>query len=215
VLKLQTLMSLRTLTAILIAALLAARTSASSLAVAQVESSATSSEQVETGRMRLPGGTEVVYRIRLLPLASFPALPAAVAAQLEQRKCMVPQTYAAREPENVMHGSLEKKGSDDWAVLCSVDGATTLYVFFQSQLSAPIVLRHQRDAEWLGSEVLGAYGSAWGISRRGPSQIHPAKELAAKHVVFDHDGIEDAFIDKSSSTHYFQDGSWTIIESPN
>jgi hypothetical protein len=208
-------MNLCILTATAIAALSVAAAIGPSFAVGQVESSATSSEQVETGRVRLPGGTEVVYRIRLLPLASFPALPAAVAAQLEERKCMVPQTYAAREPENVVHGSLEKKGSDDWAVLCSVDGATTLYVFFQSQLSAPIVLRHQRDAEWLGSEVLSLYGSAWGISRRGPSQIRAAKGVAAKHVVFDHDGIEDAFIDKSSSTHYFQDGSWTIIESPN
>ena len=76
---------------------------------------------------------------------------------------MVPQTYEARAPENVVHASLERKGSDDWAVLCSVNGSTTLYVFFQSQPSAPMALRHQRDTEWLGSEVVGAYGSAWGI----------------------------------------------------
>ncbi|HZD49408.1 MAG TPA: hypothetical protein VE178_11755 [Silvibacterium sp.] len=169
-------------------------------------------EQIETGRVRLPSGAEVVYRIRLLPLASFPALPPAISAQLDDRKCMVPQTYEAHAPENVVHASLERKGSSDWAVLCSVNGATTLYVFFQSQPGTPIALRHQRDTEWLGSEVLGAYGSAWGISRRAPSQIRgPSPERAR----IDHDGIEDAFVEKSSTTHYFQDGSWITLETSN
>ena len=129
---------------------------------------------------------------------------------------MVPQTYEARAPENVVHASLERKGSDDWAVLCSVNGATTLYVFFQSQPSTPVALRHQRDTDWLGSEVLGTYGSAWGIARRGPSQMRVAGDTpVSKHGAFDHDGIEDAFVEKSFTTHYFQDGSWMILESPD
>jgi len=158
----------------------------------------------------------VTYRIRLLPIASFPSLPAAIAAQLNEKKCMVPQTYQARTPENVIHGALERKGSDDWAVLCSVNGATTLYVFLQSQVAAPIALRHQRDTEWLGSEVLGAYGSAWGISLRLPAQIPAAKSSAfADRSNLDHDAIEDADIERSSATHYFQNGTWIILESPN
>ena len=182
-----------------------------SVSCASAQAPSTNSEQIETGRVRLPSGTEVVYRIRLLPLTSFPALPPSVAAQLDQRKCMVPQTYEARAPENVIHGSLERKGSNDWAVLCSVNGSTTLYVFFQSQPGTPITLRHQRDADWLGSEERGVYGSAWGIARRGPSQMRAAGEQR----IFDHDGIEDAFIEKSFTTHYFQDGSWTTLESSN
>jgi len=180
-------------------------------AVAQSDS-ATGTEQVETGRVRLRNGADVVYRIRLLPLASFPALPAAVAEQLEQRKCMIPQTYEARAPENVVHASLERKGSSDWAVLCSVNGATTLYVFLQSQPGSPIALRAQRNTEWLGSEMVGAYGSAWGIARRSPSQIRGPK---ASHLDVDHDGIDDAFVEKSSTTHYFQDGSWLTLENSN
>jgi len=187
------------------------------LIAAQSESaSVPSTEQIETGRVRLPNGIEVTYRIRLLPIASFPSLPAAIAAQLNEKKCMVPQTYQARTPENVIHGALERKGSDDWAVLCSVNGATTLYVFLQSQVAAPIALRHQRDTEWLGSEVLGAYGSAWGISLRLPAQIPAAKSSAfADRSNLDHDAIEDADIERSSATHYFQNGTWIILESPN
>jgi len=183
---------------------------------AQSSSRATPTEQIETGRVRLPSGTEVVYRIRLLPISSFPALPSAVAEQLEHRNCMVPQTYEARAPENVVHASLERRGSSDWAVLCSVNGATTLYVFFQSQPGNPIVLRQQRDTEWLGSEILGAYGSAWGIARRSPSQIQRAEPgSTSKRVEADHDGLEDSFVDKSSTAHYFQNGSWITLETAN
>ncbi|MBV8438584.1 MAG: hypothetical protein JOY95_13850 [Silvibacterium sp.] len=95
-----------------------------------------------------------------------------------------------------------------------MNAATTLYVFFQSQPGSPIALRKQRDSEWIGSEVLGAYGSAWGISRRSPSQIRQARGSAASRVDADHDGIEDAFIERSSTTHYFQDGSWITLENP-
>ena len=192
---------------------MAAATAMCSRAPAQEpDQAARSTEQVESGRVRLPSGAEVVYRIRLLPVTSFPALPAGVIGQLDERKCMVPQTYEARTPENVVHASLERKGSDDWAVLCSVNGATTLYVFLQSQPALPIALRHQRDTEWLGSEMLGAYGSAWGIGRRSPSQMRTAKGSA---ISLDHDGIDDAFVDKSSTTHYFEDGKWIILDNSN
>jgi hypothetical protein len=211
------LIILRAVTVTAIAALIAATMAEPPLIAAQSESaSVPSTEQTETGRVRLPNGIEVTYRIRLLPIASFPSLPAAIAAQLNEKKCMVPQTYQARTPENVIHGALERKGSDDWAVLCSVNGATTLYVFLQSHIAAPIALRHQRDTEWLGSEVVGAYGSAWGISLRLPAQIPAAKSGAfPDRSNLDHDAIEDADIERSSATHYFQNGTWIILESPN
>ena len=172
------------------------------------------SEHIEAGRAHLSSGAEVVYRIRLLPPASFPSLPATIANQLQQRNCLVPQTYEARRPENVIHGAFEEQGSDDWAVLCSINGATTLYVFFQSKRAEPIVLRHQRDVEWLGSEVIGEYGSAWGISTLKPSQIRAAKPGRSMGVI-DHDGIEDAFVERSSSIHYFRNGEWTTLQSEN
>jgi hypothetical protein len=208
-------MNSRLAAAMTIAALVAAMAVTPLCASAQMDHRPRSVEQIETGRVRMPGGAEVAYRIRLLPLLSFPGLPSAVAAQLNERECMVPQTYEARSPENVVKASLERKGSEDWAVLCSVDGATTLYVFFQSQPSAPMALRRQRDTEWLGSEAAGEYGSAWGIERRGPSQMRMPKGGAAGNAAFDHDGIEDAFVEKSSTTHYFQDGTWMVLENQN
>ncbi|MGC1360393.1 MAG: hypothetical protein WA826_04395, partial [Silvibacterium sp.] len=175
-------------------------------------------EQVETGtvpasliypdtelRELKPAQSLRQYRIRLLPVSSFPQLPAPVAQQLAQRGCMVPQTYEARQPENVIHGSFEKKGSSDWAALCSVNRVTTLYVFFQSDLPNAIPLRHQPDSQWLGVEWSLDYGSAWGIA------THPARLMPPAGNA-DHDGIDDSFIEKSTNLHYFNDGNWTTLE---
>ncbi|MBB6142381.1 hypothetical protein HNQ77_000319 [Silvibacterium bohemicum] len=178
------------------------------------QSSPDLAEKAETGSARLPSGTEVAYRIRLLPLASFPSLPAAIASQLQQKNCMVPQTYEARRPENVIHGAFEKQGSDDWAVLCSASGTTALYAFFQSRPDQPILLRSQRDQEWLGAEAGSGYGAAWGISIADASQIRPLK--SSRHIApIDHAGIRDSNVERSSSIHYFHNGAWVPLDGGN
>ncbi len=149
------------------------------------------------------------YRIRLLPLSSFPQLPSAVAQDLDAKGCMVPQTYEAHEPENVIRGSFEKPGSRDWAVLCSVKGMTTLYVFLGSNLTSPIALRQQPDTAWLGHDWANNpsfdYGFAWGISTM-PADVMPRKDR------LDHDGVEDAFVEQSAVVHYYADGHWASYD---
>lgn len=185
---------------------------------AQVQPAPPQTEQVETGtvptnvaypnnelRELKPARSMLHYRIRLLPVSSFPQLPASVAQQLVEKGCLIPQTYEAREPENVIHGSFEKQGSSDWAVLCSVDRMTTLYVFFQSDLTHPIALRHQPDSQWLGVEWSLDYGSAWGIATR-PARLMPVTAKA------DHAGIDDSFVEKSTTVHYFNNGRWTTLD---
>jgi len=171
-------------------------------------------EQVETGFATIAGHPNTRYSIRLLPVSSFPQLPLPVTQQLERLGCMIPQTYEARAPENVISGSFEKKGSSDWAALCSVKGhtsprgafrSTTLYVFFQSDYTHPIALRSQPDTLWLGKEWGADYGSAWGIA------AYPARLMRPRDQ-YDHDGIEDAFVEQSRVVHYFRDGHWTKME---
>src|SRR5690242_11773464 len=67
---------------------------------------------VETGPVTVAGQT-AQYLIRRLPVNAFPDLPATVVAQLDQRHCLIPQSYEAHHPENVIHGSLERAGSSD------------------------------------------------------------------------------------------------------
>lgn len=176
---------------------------------------AQTTEQIETGQIHLPNGTDAPYRIRLLPLASFPELPAAVSAHLAQLHCLIPQTYQAKRPENIIHGAFQQKGSDDWAVLCSHDGLTTLYVIFGNQPESSIALRSQKDNEWIGKPYPGypVNGFAWGIDLRRSKEIrHKTK---GQRVEADHDGIEDAFLEKSSTMHYYQDGNWVTLDTEN
>ena len=88
-----------------------------------------SSQLTETGKTSVDGQT-ASYLIRRLPASSFPDLPDAIADVLDQRGCMIPQTYQAHRPENVIHASFERPGSSDWAVLCSTHGNVDLLVFF-------------------------------------------------------------------------------------
>lgn len=162
-------------------------------------------QQFEAGTTNLPGHGRVAYRIRLMPVSSFPQLPATVAQRLDGMGCMIPQTYEAREVENVIHGSFEKKGSSDWAALCSVKGVTTLYVFFGSDLGHPISLRHQRDTLWLGREWGQDYGSAWGIATRPARLMQPVDNA-------DHDGLEDDFVEQLTVVHYFRNGHWATLD---
>ncbi|GGG92480.1 hypothetical protein [Silvibacterium dinghuense] len=168
-------------------------------------------EQIETGQGHLADGSEVSYRIRLMPLNSFPDLPRAVEKTLEQRGCLIPQTYEARQLENVIHGSFEKQGTSDWAVLCSTNGTTALLVFFASQPGVAIMLRRQPDAQWLGSESVGEYGSAWGIAVAPASQVTAAMGRGA--ALADHDGIADTNVERSNAVHYFHEGKWTASNS--
>ncbi len=165
-------------------------------------------ERVESGQIASPGGTLVSYRIRLLPLSSFPGLPAEVAAQLSRRRCMIPQTYEAKQPENVIEGAFQAAGASDWAALCSAGGTTTLYVFLAGQFDDPTALRSQPDTAWLGANPGEAVlGSAWGIALRTAKQLRSLPQLRGLPAI-DHDAVDDARLERSVTIHYYQGGRW-------
>jgi hypothetical protein len=168
-------------------------------------------EKIESGELPSPSGLPLLWRIRLLPVASFPDLPPAVAAQLGLRQCMIPQSFEAQQPENVIRGSFRAPGSDDWAVLCSVREATTLYVFFGGQFDAPVALRSQHDTDWLGAEPGShIFGSAWGIALSRAEQLRASPQLR-EALQPDHDGIQDERLERTSTIHYYQNGKWVTV----
>lgn len=151
------------------------------------------------------------YAFRMLPPESFPALPAPVLRDLEKRHCLVPQTYEARSPENVIHGAFREKGSSDWAVLCSQNGTSTLLVFWDNSATRPAEIAAQPDTDTADPhDETSVLGYARGIDSVQPSSI--SEVLANKpNGPFDHDGIKDAHIEKSAVIHYFKNGSWTTL----
>ena len=121
-------------------------------------------------------GRSTPYLIRHLPVDAFPQLPPAVQDLLNRRGCLIPQTYEAHPPENVVHASLERRGSSDWAVLCSVNGTVSLLVFFSSNPSQPTVLASAPETERLQAHgASNRLGFNWGIDPASPEQIHEAQ----------------------------------------
>jgi hypothetical protein len=164
----------------------------------------------------LVNGQPVHYVIRHLPPSSFPALPPAIAAQLTERGCLIPQTYQARQPENVVHASLEQAGSQDWAVLCSAQGTVSLLVFFASAPGAPTVLASAPETERLQPRVVSSdLGFNWGIDPASPSHVHEAQiGLQHRPPAPDHDALADSVIDRRTIYHFFTHGQWTLLDMP-
>ena len=169
----------------------------------------------ESGKTSVDGKT-VSYLVRRLPVHSFPDLPDAVAETLTQRGCLIPQTYQAHRPENVVHASLDRAGSSDWAVLCSSRGTVELLVFFARKpgkamtvASAPELQRIQRH------DSTGVYGFNWGIDSASPHQVKEAQSGLEHHrATVDHDAVADTVLNQKTIYHFYVHDEWTKLEMP-
>ena len=159
-------------------------------------------------------GRSTPYLIRRLPVSSFPQLPRAVQDALTRRGCLIPQTYEAHRPENVIHASLEWPGSSDWAVLCSADGTVSLLVFFAGGRGDLVVLATAPETERLQSHgSSNVLGFNWAIDPASPEDVHEA-QLGMRHPPprLDHDALADSVIDQTTIYHFYSKGDWTLIE---
>lgn len=161
-------------------------------------------------------GKAVSYVIRHLPVSSFPDLPQPVRAELESRGCLIPQSYEAHQPENVVHGSLEHAGSADWAVLCSIGGTASIMVFFGSAPAKAYLLATAPETEHLQlNTASGVYGFNWAIDLASPQRIHEAATgMRHRPPVLDHDALADTVIDRHTIYHFFANNAWTLLDLP-
>jgi hypothetical protein len=170
---------------------------------------------VESGQLEM-AGQNVPYLIRRLPVNAFPDLPSEVVEQLNQRECMVPQSYEAHHPENVVRASLERAGSSDWALLCSVDGKVSLLVFFGSAPRRPTVLATLPEKDRLQRhDSSGVMGFDWAIDPATPEAVHQAQSgMERKPPRIDHDALADRMIDGKTRYRFFSKGKWTSLDMP-
>ena len=158
-------------------------------------------------------GRPTPYLIRHLPINAFPQLPVAVEDALVRRGCLIPQTYEAHQPENVVNASLERHGSSDWAVLCSVDGRVSLLVFFSNGRD-PMVLASVPETDCLQAHgATDVLGFNWGIDPAPPETVHEA-QFGMRHPPprLDHDALADSVIDRRTIYRVFAKGAWTVID---
>jgi hypothetical protein len=167
----------------------------------------------ESGQV-VVAGQSVPYLIRRLPINAFPDLPAHVAEQLNQRECLIPQSYEAHHPENVVHASLERAGSTDWAVLCSANGKVSLLIFFGSAPGRPALLATAPEKERLQRhDSSGVLGFNWAIDPASPDDVHQVQSgMARKPPRLDHDALKDITLDRATVYHVFSKGAWRMLD---
>jgi hypothetical protein len=186
-----------------------------SLCVAAQEPEDALKSLVTTGDVTIHGQTRQ-YIVRHLPPSSFPDLPDPIADELNQRGCLIPQTYQAHQPENVVHGSFQRAGSSDWAVLCSVKGTVSLLVFFDSSTKAAVLATSQETQRLQVHESGGVLGFNWGIGVASPQAIHDAQNgLSPRPARLDHDALSDSVIDRKTIYHYFANNAWSLLDMPD
>jgi len=129
---------------------------------------------------------------------------------------MIPQTYEAHHPENVVHASLERAGSSDWAVLCSAEGTVSLLVFFSSAPSKMAVLASAPETERLQThDPTGVLGFNWGIDPASPAQVREAQSgMKPRPLRPDHDSLADSVVEHRTVYHFYVKNAWTVLEMP-
>ena len=149
--------------------------------------------------------------VRLKP-AAFPDLPAAVRADLERRQCTIPQSDFYKEPHNVISGRFISGTQQDIAVLCSVRGVSSILVFRAA--GGVATLAPAPDKNYLQTGGPATIEFSRGIFVAGPKTIRAYHEAfgGGKLPTLDHDGINDAFLDKASVVHYWSAGKWLQLQ---
>jgi hypothetical protein len=187
------------------------------LVCAQVPAQQAGVTRLESSGQIILRGRPTPFLIRHLPVNSFPDLPTAVQDQLRQRGCLIPQTYQAYGPENVVHARLEGPGTSDWAVLCSAHGTVSLLVFFGSAPGHPHLLATAQESERLQPrDPGGVLGFNWGIDAAAPQRIHEAQSgLKERPPWLDHDALADSLLDRHTVYHFYSGGAWTLLNVPD
>ena len=149
--------------------------------------------------------------VRLQP-AHFVGAPEPVKATLSRLGCQIPQPWGESRRRNLIRGEFMEAGRTQWAVLCSRNRSAAIIVIEEDgRVRAKLASRPDwRELQSIGDEQ----GYSRGLSPVGRDFILDTCRAfgGPKPPPIDHQGIDDAFIGKYSSVHYFHEGKWLLLQ---
>jgi hypothetical protein len=154
--------------------------------------------------------TQADRETRRLAPSSFTALPPKVLSAIEDRRCLVPQSFAEATPHNVVRGSFAHRGQTDWAVLCSRAHASTILVVWGGPGACPDEMEVREDRAFLTKDASGSIRFARRLGLASREFILKMHELYGGEAPppLDHQGIEDGFLGRGSTIRYCDSGKW-------
>ena len=152
--------------------------------------------------------------VRRLRVEDYPELPSRVAAVLQSRHCTIPQPNKEGPPRNVIRGEFFGNGAKGWAALCSSGGKSSILVFRNGYDNSPDEIATSPDNRFL---IDIGQGSA--LYSREISAVDRKFILRHYHAYrgpepppIDHNGINDAFLEKAFITWYRYNGQWMQLQ---
>lgn len=150
--------------------------------------------------------------VRLRP-SVFKELPGNIVTELQRRGCTIPQIPYIKKRHNVVRGTFARPGQVDWAVLCSIRGASRILVFWDGSDKNPATLARAEDSAYIQGLGEGKSGFSRIIAPAGKDYIviHSISTGGVRVPLpprVDHQGINDAVAEKGSEIHYFYRGKW-------
>lgn len=146
--------------------------------------------------------------VRLQPSES-DTLPNDIVRYLERRGYTIPQCGCKSEPHNIISGSFGKEQQTDWAVLASKNRVSRILVFWDGSANTPGAIAKIEDRIFLQGDVEGIVFSRM-ISPIGKKTILRLHESfgGTEPPDIKYQGIDDAFVWKASTVHYFHKNQW-------
>jgi hypothetical protein len=114
----------------------------------------------------------------------------------------------------VIRGEFFAKGDAGWAVLCSINNRTALLAFRSDRDTNPDTVTTTEDRGYVSGLDTGNFGYSREITAVGRDFIlgHYRAYGGPKPPPLDHQGVDDAFLEKASVTWYFHEGKWLRLQ---
>lgn len=152
-----------------------------------------------------------VHDVRRLPVAAFPDVPTPFARGLDSLGCGVPQSYFDAKPHNVIHGGLGAAGQQDWAVLCSRGGRSSILVHWGGPRQCPSELMGGRDRDYLIALDSTRVGFASWIVLTDRYHEYDGQGRDGAGVELAHQAIEHHTMDKAPNVLFCREGEWVTF----
>ncbi len=163
--------------------------------------------------------------VRLAP-AAFEKVPAAIRKALSDLGCSIPQAWGnavgnndqgcsipppggSDRPHNVVSGEFMEAGRTQWAGLCSRNRSSAIIVIDENG-RVRAELASAPDRRYLQGIGCGKIAYSRWLSPAGADYILSVYQAygGPKPPLIDHQGIDNAFLEKGSTVHYFHEGTW-------
>lgn len=146
-------------------------------------------------------------QVKKLQPRDFPHLPPVIIRSLESRKCLIAQSGLKATPENVIRGSFKLSAQQDWAVLCSRNGTSSVLIFWGG--SAKSVSEIAATKETDGScRTIAAVGREYILRHYRYYRLYGAP----KPPPIKHQGIDDGDCEKASVVRYLYRRKWLKLQ---